>query len=232
MEPRHEVPSETAGTSQEAKTRQTNPALGEAPGPELRTPPVESVRERPRDGRRIAVVGEDIYEMGPDGKPRRIASYSEYTQKALEGLCASQEDLKTRWLRAEQRREIRDTLEDEGVDLSELAAALKVPEADARDLLLHVAFGQPINTRHERAGRLRLEHAAFFQRFDLQAREILNAVLDKYVAGEAQDIDDTELLKVPPLSDRGTFMELIRRFGGGHEARAALRELEALLYAN
>ena len=45
------------------------------------------------------------------------------------------------------------------------------------------------------------------------------------------DVSDTELLKVPPLSEQGTFIALARHFGGGAAVRAALKELQTLLYA-
>ena len=43
--------------------------------------------------------------------------------------------------------------------------------------------------------------------------------------GEAPDVTDTGLLRVPPLSERGTFMELAQHFGGGAGLRATLAEL-------
>jgi type I restriction enzyme R subunit len=117
------------------------------------------------------------------------------------------------------------------VDLEALATTLRLPEADPLDLLLHVAFGERPLTRRERAERVRREHAAALARHGQTAREILEVILQKYVAGEAPDVDDPALLRVPPLSDRGTFLELARSFGGGAQVRAALWELQELLYS-
>ncbi len=179
----------------------------------------------------LKVVGEIVYELGPDGRTLRTVSYRDYTTSALGGLAASPTELRERWLRPEQRQEIRDRLVEEGVDLDVLAASLGLTDADPLDLLLHVAFGQPAQTRRERADRVRREQAAFFERHGPSAREILETVLDKYVAGEAPNVGDPALLRVPPLSERGTFVELARHFGGGGKVRAVLGELEALLYA-
>ena len=98
-------------------------------------------------------------------------------------------------------------------------------------MLLHVAFGQAALTRRERAERVRHEHMSFFERYNPTARGMLDTILQKYVDGDASDVSDTELLKVPPLSEQGTFIELARHFGGGTAVRAALRELQILLYA-
>lgn len=60
---------------------------------------------------------------------------------------------------------------------------------------------------------------------------MLDTIIQKYVDGDASDVSDTELLKVPPLSEQGTFIELARHFGGGAAVRAALKKLQTLLYA-
>ena len=122
-------------------------------------------------------------------------------------------------------------MEDEGVDLKALAEALHLPGVDPLDLLLQVAFGQPALTRSQRVERLYREHADFFNRYKPEAREILNVILKKYVAGEAQDVSDPELLKVRPLSEQGTFIELARLFDGGAKVRSTLKELQQLLYS-
>ena len=122
-------------------------------------------------------------------------------------------------------------MEDEGVDLKALAEALHLPGVDPLDILLYVAFGQPVLTRGQRVERLYRGHADFFNRYKPEAREILNVILKKYVAGEAQDVSDPELLKVRPLSERGTFIELARLFDGGAKVRSTLKELQQLLYS-
>jgi type I restriction enzyme R subunit len=99
------------------------------------------------------------------------------------------------------------------------------------DLLVEVAFGEPAQTRTERVAQLRERAPSFFARFEPPARDVLEAVLAKYIASETDVVADTELLKVPPLSESGTFLELAQRFGGGSQLRTALAELQRLLYA-
>ena len=66
--------------------------------------------------------------------------------------------------------------------------------------------------------------------FEPDAREVLDLIIEKYIEGEANDVTDTGLLKVPPLSHRGTFVELAQRFGNGAALRDALAELSRWLY--
>jgi len=193
-------------------------------------PPV--VVKQTRSGRTIQVIGEYVYDLAPDGKtliPR--ASYREYTAAALKDIVKTPLDLRARWLNKDQREALRGQLSEEGVDLQALATVLQHPEVDPLDLLSYVAFGQEMPTRSQRVERIFREHAGFFNRYRPEAREMLKAILGKYVAGEAADISDPELLKVPPLSEQGTFVELARSFGGGQGVRTALRELQQLLYS-
>lgn len=185
-----------------------------------------------KNGITIQVIGEYVYDLGSDGKtlhPR--SSYQDYTTAALKSIVTKPEDLRARWLNKEQRQALRDQLQEEGVDLQALATALHLPDVDPLDILLHVAFGQRKLTRSERVERLYREHLIFFSRYKPEAREILDTILKKYIVGEAQDVSDPELLRVPPLSERGTFIELVRPFGGGANVRSALKELHGLLYS-
>jgi type I restriction enzyme R subunit len=182
-------------------------------------------------GRRFLVKSEILYELGPDGSTLQAVSYQNYTKDTLQKLCTTPAELRARWLRQEQREEIKERLIEEGIDLDQLAETLRLPDADLFDLLLHVAFGERPLTRRERADRLKREHAAFFERYGPAAREILDTILEKYLAGEAEDVSDTGWLKVPPLSGKGTFIELAQRFGGGEQVRQALREMQTLLYS-
>jgi len=149
----------------------------------------------------------------------------------LKQLVTRPEDLRARWLSKEQRQALVDQLQEEGVDLQVLATAMHMSNVDPLDVLLNAAFGLREITRSERVEQLYRKHIAFFSQYKPEAREILDTILTKYVVGEAQDVSDTELLKVPPLSDRGTFIELAQKFGGGANVRSALKELQGLLYS-
>lgn len=182
-------------------------------------------------GKMVKVVGEIVYELAPDGTTLRQVSYRDFTKEALEGLATSPADLRARWVQPQQRGEIQDRLMQQGVDLALLADAVGAPsDVDPLDLLQNVAFGTPPRTRAERVAALGQASLDFFAPFDPSARDVLDAILAKYAAGEADVVADTELLRVPPLSDLGTPVEIMQRFGGGAPFRAALGELQKRLY--
>lgn len=231
QEKQHEEPegieSELPGEEQEAPEEEATTAESEED-----VPPEGEIRTRPRDNTRIVVQGEMVFELGPDGRTIRKTNYPKYTKDALESISANPDELRQRWFRREQREEIEGILADECIHIPELARSLNTPDADPLDLLLHVVFDEPLRTRHDRAQRLRTEHAEFFSHYDGTARNVLEAILSKYEIGETDGVNDSELIKVPPVSDLGRPMELMKAFGDGNVMREALREMEALLYSD
>ncbi len=71
----------------------------------------------------------------------------------------------------------------------------------------------------------------FFNTFTPAAREILEVLLEKYADyGLKQLTNWGDVLKIPPLSDRYSVMEIARIFGGPEKMREAVEKMQALLY--
>jgi type I restriction enzyme R subunit len=136
-----------------------------------------------------------------------------------------------RWQDQKRRGEIVSELESRGVTVEELAEATGHPEADAFDLLCHLAFNAPLRTRKERAERLRQNKEDFFDKYGPQAKAILLDLLTKYEEFGLTQIDIPDVLKVPPISERGNVGEIIGFFGGPEQLRNAVAELQTLLYS-
>jgi type I restriction enzyme R subunit len=83
-------------------------------------------------------------------------------------------------------------------------------------VLLHVAYDQPILTRSERARRARkkLHDDGIYAKYGETARKVLDALIDKYADEGIAAIENTDVLKVQPLSQMGSPVELIKSFGG------------------
>lgn len=73
-----------------------------------------------------------------------------------------------------------DELAKRGIDAAELADRTGLVEADPLDVLVHLAWNQPLATRIDRARRVRKEHVDFFDQYRPEAREVLTRLLDKY----------------------------------------------------
>ena len=86
----------------------------------------------------------------------------------------------------------------------------------------------PALTRKERAENVRKRN--YWTKYGDKARNVLNAILDKYAETGIEAIEDMKVLTVPPITDIGTPKEIIDSFGGKPQYLQAIRELEAEIY--
>lgn len=202
-------------------------------GPE--GPTVEPESEEPRrkyyaDNGSVEIAAHLVYELDPDGKQLRVVKFTDYTADKVRSMCPSAAELRSRWSNADERTAIIEALQDRGISFEELAKVAKQPDADPFDLLCHIAFNAPLRTRRERAEMLRKDRKAFFEKYSPDARALLNEMLDKYIEFGTAQFQIPEILKVSPISDRGTVPEITALFGNAANLRTAVAELQTLLY--
>jgi type I restriction enzyme, R subunit len=219
-----ETVKETVERKEEAITEPPPPA--EPPGRDGEPP-----RKFYVDNGYVEIAAHFVYELDAEGKQLRVVRFTDYTGEKVRKMYPSAAELRSQWSNAEERAAIIKSLEDRGITLEGLIEASKQPDADPFDLLCNVAYSAPIRTRLERADRIRQEQKAFFDHYNKEAREILAAILEKYVEYGAAQFDIPDILKVPPISERGTVSDITRMFGGAEDLRAAVNELQTLLYA-
>jgi len=183
------------------------------------------------DGGQVEIAAHLVYELDPDGKQLRVVKFTEYAADEVRTLYPSAAEVRKLWSDPEKRSQIITLLEERGIDFDELATAANQPEADPFDLLCHIAFNAPLRTRRERADRLRRDRKDFFDRYGPEAKAILNELLDKYAEHGTAQFVIPDVLKVPPISKHGNVMEITQFFGGAEELKAAVNELQTLLYA-
>lgn len=75
-------------------------------------------------------------------------------------------------------------------------------DLDPFDLICHVAFDKKPLTRRERAENVKKRDA--FTKYGAQARAVLDALLAKYADEGVLNLDDTNVLRVPPIDALGT----------------------------
>src|SRR5262249_27300833 len=135
-----------------------------------------------------------------------------------------------RWSVAQKKTAILDELDKEGLLLEALRNEVGRDYSDF-DLICHVAFDQPPLTRRERADKVRKRN--YFARYGEQARNVLEALLDKYADEGLTELKSAKILRLKPLSDWGTPVEIINDYFGGKDAyERAVQELEQVLYAS
>ena len=183
------------------------------------------------DGGQVAIAAHLVYELDPDGKQLRVIKYSEYAADKVRTLYPGAIRMREQWANPKERAEVIRQLEERGINFNELAESVGQPEADPFDLLCHLAFNAPLRTRRERAERLKHDRKDFFDHYCPEARAILEELLEKYAQHGTAQFVVPDILKVPPISDRGNVIEIANYFGGAEQLREAVNELQTLLYA-
>lgn len=178
----------------------------------------------------VSVVHEITQDLAADGTLLTVTEFIDYTAGRVRTLCRDPDDLLDRWLDGHRRREILDELSGRGLDFNDLAEAAGQPDADPFDLLCHIAFNAPLRTRRERADRLRKDKTDLFDEYGDEAKAVLMDILLKYEDHGAGQFDIPDVLRVPPISDRGNVKEIIQMFGGPDRLRSAVDQLQAALY--
>ena len=69
-----------------------------------------------------------------------------------------------------------------------------------------------------------------FNTYGARARVVLDALLAKYADEGVFNLDDTNVLRIPPFTHLGTPVELIEAFGGRAAFLAAVHDLQSALY--
>ena len=154
-------------------------------------------------------------------------SLADYTRKTVRKEYTTLADFLQHWSKAERKAAVIDELSEQGVFFEALRERVG-RDMDAFDLICHVVYGQPPLTRRERAENVKKRDV--FTRYGEQARVVLDALLDKYADEGLASVEDLGVLRVQPLSDLGTPMELVRYFGGRNEYIAAVQGLAEALY--
>jgi type I restriction enzyme R subunit len=179
----------------------------------------------------VFVVAERVQYYGADGK-LITESLRDYTRKAVTQQFGSLDAFLRRWSGAEQKKVIIEELAAQGVLWEALAEEVEAKQGkplDPFDLICHVAFDQPPLSRRERAENVKKRN--YFAKYQGAAREVLEALLDKYADTGLEPIEDIKILQLDPFSRIGAPMELVQAFGGKTAYAQALAELETQLYA-
>ncbi|MDN5274757.1 MAG: restriction endonuclease [Candidatus Saccharibacteria bacterium] len=177
-------------------------------------------------GKQVEIVGERVQIMDSNGK-LITESLTDYTKRTLLGEYATLDEFLQSWSSAKQKFHIMEELENKGIPLYELQQQFD-DEMDIFDLVLHIAYDKKPIKRTDRAQAVR--RGTFFNKYRGKTREVLEALLDKYESTNLKTLEDPSLLKVQPIDQYGTPLEIAQLFGGPDKYESAVSELENKLY--
>ena len=180
------------------------------------------------DGVPVKLAYKQTQYLGADGK-LITESLKDYTKRKILQEYSSLDDFINNWDKHKKKYFILEELSQQGVMLSELQKDIG-HDLDPFDLILHVAFGKKkLMTRKERANHVRKKN--YFDKYSEKAREVLEALLDKYADEGLQHLEDINILNVQPFSQYGSPIEIIHEFGGRDQYLQAVESLEKEIYA-
>ncbi|WP_096013243.1 EcoAI/FtnUII family type I restriction enzme subunit R [Campylobacter lanienae] len=163
-----------------------------------------------------------------DGKLLKQESIEDYTKESILGTYQTLENFIQTWNEEQKKEVIRNMLKERGIDLELIKKDQNMMDVDDFDFICHIAFDQKPLTRRERAEKVKKRD--LFGKYGESAKEVINALLDKYAQLGIYDIESTEILKQNPFTKFGKPSRIAALFGGNDEYRTALRELENELY--
>ncbi|OIQ27143.1 MAG: restriction endonuclease [Bacteroidetes bacterium MedPE-SWsnd-G2] len=174
----------------------------------------------------VKVINERVQYYGKDGK-LITESLKDYTKSNITKEFRSLDDFIQKWQTTDSKEELLTELAEHGVLLEALKEEVG-QDLDPFDLICHVAYDQPPLTRKERAKNVRKRN--YFGNYSEMAQKVLQSLLDKYEQEGVLSIEKGSILKVKPLNEMGSPVELVRAFGKRKDFEQAIKELENEIY--
>jgi len=202
------------------------PEPPDAEPPDIVDPPPDGGFKYVVSGVPVMVLAERVQYYGADGR-LITESLTDYTKHKVQQHYATLDDFLRRWSKADRKQAVIEELREQGVLLEALADKVG-KDMDPFDLICHIVYDQPPLTRRERANEVKKR--CVFTKYGVQARAVLEALLDKYANEGLIHVEDIGILRVQPFRDLGSLPELVDHFGDKDGYLAAVRKLEAELY--
>lgn len=181
-----------------------------------------------KNGCKVEVIGKTVSIYDANGKLLRQESIVDYTKSNILGEYASLDNFIRQWSAKEKKESIRDLLLERGIDLEAMKKSQNLTEVDDFDFICHVAFDQKPLTRKERANNVKKRD--FLSKYKGIAREVLEALLDRYMNTGIYEIGKTEVLKLSEFKKFGMPSKIASYFGGKAGYLQAVKELENEIY--
>lgn len=207
------------------------PPQGDDPNGDDPVDPPEPKGPKPivaKDGCKVQIIHKTVAIYDANGKLLRQESIVDYTKENILGEYASLDNFIRQWTEEEKKEKIRELLLERGIDLELMKADQGMEDVDDFDFICHVAFDRKPLTRRERANNVKKRD--FLSKYSGVAREVLEALLEKYMNTGIYEVEKTEILRLDPFVRLGKPAKIASYFGGKDGYMQAVRELAAELY--
>lgn len=181
-----------------------------------------------KNGCTVSVIQKTVSVYDANGKLLKQENIIDYTKSNILGYSASLEQFIRRWSTEEKKSAITELLKEQGVDLEALKTEQNMSDVDDFDFICHIAYGAKPLTRQERANNVKKRD--FFSKYSGAAKEVLEALLDKYMNAGISELESADVLRLDPLNKFGKPAKIAQLFGGREDYIKAVKELENNIY--
>lgn len=178
--------------------------------------------------REVKLLNDRIQYLDSDGK-LITESLRDYTKKNILNQFATLDNFLNAWNEADKKQVLLKVLEENGVFLDELAKEENLKDMDEFDLIMHLAFDQRPLTKSERVNNVK--KSGYLDKYQENAREILEQLLVTYKDEGIEEIEDTQVLELQDFEKFGGPVKIIMQFGGKKGFIRTMKEMTKKIYA-
>ena len=217
---------EPVGPGPGAPTPPAPPEPGPEPGPRR-----QKIRVKLADGKARAIQHMMCTTFWhPDGTPMSAQQFMELLFGKLPEFFKDEAELRAIWSVPDTRKKLLQGLAENGFGRDQLAEMQKIIDAEKSDLfdvLAHVAYAMPPQTREERAARARV---IISTHFNTKQQVFLDFVLSHYVRVGVGELDQDKLTPLLHLKYHHSIADAIADLGPAQEIGKVFTGFQKYLY--
>ena len=180
------------------------------------------------NGVEVEVLSERVQYFNSEGK-LITESLTDYTKKNILGEYATLDSFINDWNSDKRKSVILEELSKRGVFLEALREYEHIDEnIDDFDLICHIAYDKKPLTKSERINNVKKR--GYLNRYEGAAREVIDALLEKYMDNSINDITDKSILLNSPFSKFGSASKIFNLFGGKENYNNVVKSLQKEIY--
>lgn len=179
-------------------------------------------------GVEVEILSERVQYLDNNGKII-TESLIDYTKKNILGEYATLDSFLNDWNSDKRKSVILEELLKRGVFLEALREYEHIDEnIDDFDLICHLAYDKKPLTKSERIKNV--QKRGYLNKYEGVAREVIDALLEKYMDNSISDITDRSILLNSPFSRFGSVPKIFSFFGGKENYNKAVKDLQKEIY--
>ena len=179
-------------------------------------------------GVEVEILSERVQYLDNNGKII-TESLIDYTKKNILGEYAVLDSFLNDWNSDKRKSVILEELLKRGVFLEALREYEHIDEnIDDFDLICHLAYDKKPLTKSERIKNV--QKRGYLNKYEGAAREVIDALLEKYMDNSINDITDRSILLNSPFNRFGSVPKIFSFFGGKENYNNAVKDLQKEIY--